>query len=74
MKNLSIMIKPASSGCNLRCKYCFYADISRLRETPSFGRMGDDTLEAVLRNIQRDLVSGDRISFAFQGENPPWRD
>ena len=26
MPPLSILLKPASSGCNLRCAYCFYAD------------------------------------------------
>ena len=24
MKFLSVLIKPASSLCNLRCRYCFY--------------------------------------------------
>ena len=28
MKQVSIMLKPASSLCNLRCKYCFYADVA----------------------------------------------
>ena len=32
MPPLSILLKPASSGCNLRCAYCFYADaLPRLR-------------------------------------------
>lgn len=70
MKNLSIMIKPASSGCNLRCKYCFYADVASLREMPSFGLMSRDTMEKLLTNIRRDLVPGDRICFGFQGGEP----
>lgn len=70
MKNLSVMIKPASSGCNLRCKYCFYADVAQMRQVPSFGRMTRDTTQKLLQNIHRDLVPGDRIHFAFQGGEP----
>ena len=32
MNELSMLIKPASSLCNLRCKYCFYADVSENRD------------------------------------------
>ena len=31
MQNLNFLIKPASSQCNMRCRYCFYAAL-RLRE------------------------------------------
>ena len=55
MKQLSIMIKPASSLCNLRCKYCFYADIADLREVRSFGIMKQETTEAILANIKENL-------------------
>lgn len=70
MKNLSIMIKPASSACNLRCKYCFYADVASLRQVPSFGRMSLDMLGKILGNIRRDLAPGDSVSFGFQGGEP----
>ena len=26
MKYMQMMIKPASSNCNLKCSYCFYED------------------------------------------------
>ena len=70
MKNLSVMIKPASSGCNLRCRYCFYADVAEHRQVASFGRMTKETMQGVLANIRRDLIAGDRIQFAFQGGEP----
>ncbi len=70
MKNLTIMIKPASSLCNLRCKYCFYANISNLREVKNYGVMSIETLESLLRNIRKDIDSGDRIAFVFQGGEP----
>lgn len=70
MKQLSVMIKPASALCNLRCKYCFYADIADLREVRSFGIMKQETTEAILKNIHESLSSGDSITFAFQGGEP----
>lgn len=70
MKQLSVMIKPASALCNLRCKYCFYADIADLREVRSFGIMPPETTEVILSNIKASLASGDHITFAFQGGEP----
>lgn len=70
MKNLSVMIKPASSACNLRCQYCFYADVASHRQVPSFGRMSQETMEKMLENIRRDLAPGDCVCFGFQGGEP----
>lgn len=70
MKHFTIMIKPASALCNLRCKYCFYANISSLREVRSYGRMSLDTMKRMLDNIYIDLDDGDTLSFAFQGGEP----
>ncbi len=70
MKNLNVMLKPASSLCNLRCKYCFYADVSDMREVKSFGMMSEETMHGILHNIQKDLESGDSLHIAFQGGEP----
>ncbi len=70
MKNLNIMLKPASSLCNMRCKYCFYADVSDLREVKSFGMMSEETVNGILHNLQKDLGSGDSLHIAFQGGEP----
>lgn len=70
MKNLCVMIKPVSSQCNLRCKYCFYTDVAAHRHIHSFGRMAPETVRRVLGNIYTDLEPGDRITFAFQGGEP----
>ena len=65
---LHLLIKPASGNCNLRCKYCFYADITEKRETPSFGMMTEQTLEVI---VQKALASGaPEVTFAFQGGEP----
>ena len=70
MKHLSVMLKPASSLCNLRCRYCFYANIAGLREVRSFGVMDAETTDRVLANIRTELERGDEVVFAFQGGEP----
>ena len=70
MKNLVIMIKPVSSLCNLQCKYCFYRDVSRLRNMGSFGVMSIRTMKNMLGKIEQDLAPGDHVVFAFQGGEP----
>lgn len=70
MKELSILIKPASSLCNMRCGYCFYADVAGMRETASCGVMSRDTLRGILHSVSADLSPGDRLTVAFQGGEP----
>lgn len=42
MPSISVMVKPASSACNLRCRYCFYADVAASREVAGHGVMQAD--------------------------------
>lgn len=70
MKHLSVMIKPASSLCNLRCQYCFYADVSAQRAVPSHGVMTGDTCRAMIGNLFSELADGDEVTIAFQGGEP----
>jgi uncharacterized protein len=68
MPSLSILIKPASSNCNLRCKYCFYHSVAEIRRVESYGLMSLNTLEIV---VQKALQFADRVcTFAFQGGEP----
>ena len=39
MPPITVMIKPASGICNMRCRYCFYADEQQNREVASYGLM-----------------------------------
>jgi len=57
------MAKPASSRCNLRCRYCFYID------KPQQPMMDDATLEAF---IQQHIAAqpGPEVQFAWQGGEP----
>lgn len=70
MKNLSVLIKPASALCNLRCKYCFYANVSSLREVRCHGIMQDEVTEKMIDNIFLELEENDHINFGFQGGEP----
>lgn len=69
MKYISFLIKPASSLCNMRCRYCFYYDVADHREVRSYGIMQEDTMHAL---IDRALGLDDEadITFAFQGGEP----
>ena len=68
MPPLSMMIKPVSSACSMRCRYCFYADVSDRRAVKSYGVMNADTMTALVR---RAFAYADgAVSFAFQGGEP----
>ena len=68
MRHLQLMIKPASSNCNLRCAYCFYEDECKNREIPSYGLMTLETLEAVVKNALEEAERS--CTFGFQGGEP----
>ena len=68
MPPLSLLIKPASGSCNLRCRYCFYTDEAEKRSFPSFGRMTPQTMRVI---VDKALAYADReCTFAFQGGEP----
>ena len=68
MPQASILIKPASSNCNMDCKYCFYKCLSSNREKYSLGFMSGTTLELLVKNAI-DYADG-HLTFAFQGGEP----
>ena len=68
MPPLSMMIKPASSACDLRCRYCFYADVTSRREQACRGMMTPQTMRALVRRAF--IYADDAVTFAFQGGEP----
>lgn len=70
MKNLSFLIKPASSSCNLKCKYCFYADVSEHRQIKSNGIMKEETMHCLIDRAMDALDEDGEVTFAFQGGEP----
>ena len=65
---MNILIKPASSSCNLRCEYCFYHDEASNRDIRSFGMMSTDTLEAIVSKAFAAAKTA--CAFGFQGGEP----
>ena len=68
MKNLSLLIKPASGQCNMKCKYCFYYDVMEHRDIGNRGFMTEAiTTKIIDRIFENDI---DTVSIAFQGGEP----
>ncbi len=70
MQTISLLIKPASSLCNMRCKYCFYEDEAENRDVPSHGVMSYDVMHKMLDHIFDYFKADANINFAFQGGEP----
>ncbi len=68
MPPVSLLIKPASGLCNLRCRYCFYTDEMNKRQQASYGVMSRETLRAVLEKAFR--YADGQVTLAFQGGEP----
>ena len=68
MTQVSFLIKPASSLCNLRCKYCFYSDVSHNRSESSMGIMKKEVMEKLIE--QSLTLPVDTVQYCFQGGEP----
>jgi len=67
MKPFSLLIKPASADCNLRCEYCFY--IEHLEKESPTPRMSDETLEIMIKNYM-STDQNKQYAFGWQGGEP----
>ena len=65
-----MLIKPASSLCNMRCRYCFYADESEHRMLKSMGIMSRETAAALIDAMFTQAGKKGAVSFSFQGGEP----
>ena len=68
MKSISLLIKPVSSECNMRCNYCFYSDISDSRSKKNHGIMNFDILETIVKKALSE--ASEHCVFGFQGGEP----
>ncbi len=68
MPPVNLLVKPASSLCNMRCRYCFYADVAQNRAVPSYGIMSPETQEALV--AAAFAYAEGSCGFAFQGGEP----
>lgn len=68
MPPLSLLIKPASGSCNMRCRYCFYVDETENRAVALRGRMSEETMHFM---VDKALAYADgECTFSFQGGEP----
>lgn len=65
---LSLLVKPVSGRCNMRCKYCFYAEETARRASGDAGVMTERTLQNLIARAFR--CAQDSVYFAFQGGEP----
>lgn len=68
MPPVNVLIKPASSACNMRCAYCFYRDVADNREHAFEGMLSLGRMEQVIA-AATEYAEG-YCSFAFQGGEP----
>ncbi len=68
MEHLTLLIKPASSLCNMRCKYCFYFSLAENRKNKSYGIMQNETAINIIKKAFSCATSS--VNFAFQGGEP----
>ena len=67
MEHLTLLVKPASSLCDLRCRYCFYEDVSDSRQIKSMGRMTGETARRLLTAGVQAVGEQGTIQITFQG-------
>ena len=68
MNDFSLLIKPTSADCNLRCQYCFYLEKKELYPQTKIHRMNNSTLD---RLVSSYLSTRQKVfSFAWQGGEP----
>ena len=70
MDNVSVLVKPASSACNLRCRYCFYADVAASRAVAGHGVMGSETAELLAGRLAEAVSFAGDAHVSFQGGEP----
>jgi uncharacterized protein len=67
-KPFSLLVKPASADCNLRCEYCFYLDHMGFYAETKRPRMSEDVLETMIRSYMQTRQP--QYSFGWQGGEP----
>ena len=68
MPPITVMVKPVSGACNMRCRYCFYADEMTHRKSSVYPKMTGELLDTMVRRVIRSADSS--VHFLFQGGEP----
>ena len=67
---VSLLVKPVSGRCNMRCDYCFYFDEAKHRQREPAGIMREETVRELVDAAFSAADPRAEISFAFQGGEP----
>lgn len=70
MPHVNLLVKPASSLCNMRCRYCFYEDEASKRTQANMGMMQPETVELLVYQVLQAAGPQGSVSIAFQGGEP----
>lgn len=70
LKQVNLLVKPASGRCNMHCSYCFYKDLADHRATGNRGCMSMETAEKMIRAAMSAAEPGAEVQFSFQGGEP----
>jgi uncharacterized protein len=68
MKPFSLLIKPSSADCNLRCRYCFYRGKRGLYPEREKPRMSQTTLKRMIKSFMS--LNMPIYNFGWQGGEP----
>lgn len=69
---LYVMLKPASSQCNLACEYCYYLEKKHLYEDGKRHLISDELLEQFTREYI-EAQTMDSVLFTWHGGEPLMR-
>ena len=69
MPSVSVMIKPASSACNLACRYCFYHSLAENRTVNCRGVMKTELFSEIMKKAFA-FADGEAVFLSFQGGEP----
>lgn len=70
MRKITVLIKPASDLCNMRCQYCFYKDVAAHRQQERSKLMSVKTADHLIEKAVNAVHPGGCVEFMFQGGEP----
>lgn len=70
MRQMTALIKPASSMCNLNCRYCFYCDEAEARSKNAASFMNTNTAKNLISKMYDFCGEKSTLTFMFQGGEP----
>ena len=63
MKHNTFLVKPASSLCDLRCRYCFYDDVSSSRACKNMGLLSHEMARELIEKAFAATEDGGSVHF-----------